>query len=313
MSWLSGFFFFFFFNQFIIIFSNYATVQYWFSLACLPRKTLEKIFLGFSVTRWNSYEWQLSFLLSVLVGFHSYSVENLCCTVSKCNVVTSESTEKTFSLYSLKMWHVDKLRALYQFSLFLSPYLTVTCRSFIVPYSDGLTELDGYHSGYCTLSRGCVIVSFPIYTSIPEPSIIQPYSLYILKRSKSFAVWWRCVLTQRNYEDGILIGLIELMVLSPLFAEECQGLCWLFASCFCGYTGALSCSIAAFSHYAILSLFFSSHPFPVHLSNPCEIFRQMNEILFDAAAFYTLLSQMSFIHSDTDKIKWLWCTSIYIP
>lgn len=134
--------------------------------------------------------------------------------------------------------------------------LPVTCRSFIVPYSDGLTELDGYHSGYCTLSRGCVIVSFPIYTSIPEPSITQPYSLYILKRSKSFAVWWRCVLTQRNYEDGILIGLIELMVLSPLFAEECQGLCWLFASCFCGYTGALSCSIAAFSHYAILSLFF---------------------------------------------------------
>lgn len=130
------------------------------------------------------------------------------------------------------MWHTDKLRALYQFSLFLSPYLTVTCRSVTVPYSDGLTELDGYHSGYRTLSRGCVIVSFPIYTSIPEPSIIQPYSLYILKRSKSFAVWWRCVLTQRNDEDGILIGLIELMVLSPLFAEECQGLCWLFASCF---------------------------------------------------------------------------------
>lgn len=56
------------------IFSNYTTVQFWFSLACLPKKTLEKIFLGFSDTRWNSYELQLSFLLSALVGFHTLIV-----------------------------------------------------------------------------------------------------------------------------------------------------------------------------------------------------------------------------------------------
>lgn len=116
-------------------------------------------------------------------------------------------------------------------------------------------------------------------------------------------------MTQRNYEDGILIGLMELMVLSPLFAEECQGSCWLFASCFffcilwlhwC--SELLHCYLLSLCNFVSL---FSSHPFPVHLSSPCEIFRRMNEILFDAAAFYTLLSQMSFIHSDTDKIKWL--------
>lgn len=190
---------FFVFFSFLIssIFSNYTTVQYWFSLACLPRKTLEKIFLGFSVTRWNSYEWQLSFLLSVLVGFHSFSVENLCCTVSKCNVVTSEWCNWK-NLFTLLFKNVTRRQIESLVPVFALPQsLPVTCRSFIVPYSDGLTELDGYHSGYCTLSRGCVIVSFPIYTSIPEPSITQPYStllpLHFEEKQKLCSVMEVCI------------------------------------------------------------------------------------------------------------------------
>lgn len=51
-----------------------------------------------------------------------------------------------------------------------------------------------------------------------------------LQMEEGFAVWWRCVLTQWGDEDGILMGLIELMVLSPLVGEECQASLWLCAS-----------------------------------------------------------------------------------
>lgn len=74
-----------------------------------------------------------------------------------------------------------------------------------------------------------------------QPSLNPPLPfLHMEEGSRSFAVWWRCVLTQRGDEDGILIGLIELMVLSPLVGEECQASLWLCASwfAFC-YTRAL--------------------------------------------------------------------------
>lgn len=53
------------------------------------------------------------------------------------------------------------------------------------------------------------------------------FLLHMEERSRHFAVWWRCVLTQWGDEDGILMGLIELMVLSPLVGEECQPSLWL--------------------------------------------------------------------------------------
>lgn len=60
--------------------------------------------------------------------------------------------------------------------------------------------------------------------------------------NRSFAVWWRCVLTQWGDEDGILIGLIELMVLSPLVGEECQASLWLCASWL--LSACCSCTLA---------------------------------------------------------------------
>lgn len=56
-----------------------------------------------------------------------------------------------------------------------------------------------------------------------------PLPLHMEQGSRSLAVWRSCVLTQPGSEDGILIGLIELMALSPLVGEECQASCSLFA------------------------------------------------------------------------------------
>lgn len=93
----------------------------------------------------------------------------------------------------------------------------------------------------CALSRGRATVWAPIYPAVLT-LCCSPLSLHMEEGGRSFVVWWRCVLTQRGDEDGILIGLIELMVLSPLVGEECQASLWRCAgwllSAFCSCTPA---------------------------------------------------------------------------
>lgn len=80
------------------------------------------------------------------------------------------------------------------------------------------------------VEQGKVPLSGLLFIQPPWTPRCSPLSLHMEEGSRSFAVWWRCVLTQRGDEDGILIGLIELMVLSPLVGEECQASLWLCAS-----------------------------------------------------------------------------------
>lgn len=151
----------------------------------------------------------------------------------------------------------------------------------------------------------------------------SPLPLHMEEGSRSFAVWWRCVLTQWGDEDGILIGLIELMVLSPLVGEECQASRWLFASWLlfacCSYTLALTWTVSLCLRPSLLSsmstslsVLFSAFSLPFSIlyhSLPTSFSLQMAKSCFSNAPLW----QMSFVHSAIDFIKWLWSISLYIP
>lgn len=140
------------------------------------------------------------------------------------------------------MWHADKLEGLYPSLFFPSPYLIATWHCVSVSVSvigrDGLTELARHYSPHPEQGKCHCLCSY--LSSHPWTLHCSPLPLNMEQGSRGFAVWWRCVLTQRGDEDGILIGLIELMVLSPLVEEECQASCWLCASWLlstcCSYT-----------------------------------------------------------------------------
>lgn len=115
------------------------------------------------------------------------------------------------------------------------------------------------------VEQGKVLLSGLLFIQPPWTPRCSPLSLHMEEGSRSFAVWWRCVLTQRGDEDGILIGLIELMVLSPLVGEECQASLWLCASwllsacCSCDLNSiSLSLSLIIFCLPTLQSVFSSS-------------------------------------------------------
>lgn len=132
-----------------------------------------------------------------------------------------------------------KLERLYPLLLFLLQIIP----DFLFELFSGMSimDCDGLSGAACALSRGRAAVWAPIYPAILT-LCCSPLSLHMEEGGRSFVVWWRCVLTQRGDEDGILIGLIELMVLSPLVGEECQTSLWRCASwllsAFCSCTPA---------------------------------------------------------------------------
>lgn len=157
-----------------------------------------------------------------------------------------------------QMWPAATLENLSPSLFTLSPiHATWHCVSVCVSVidRDGLTELAGHHSPHREQRKGHCL---GFYLSIhPWTLHCSPFPLHMEEGSRSFAVWWRCVLTQQGDEDGILIGLIELMLLSPLVGEECQASRWLFASWLlsacCSYTLTLTWTVSLCFWLSLLS------------------------------------------------------------